>query len=139
MSKSLPTQWAAVVAMEWEVEVMVWEVASTWEEVVMEWEHLPGESEVPALEDWRLGLETGSAWSARTSTSHGATSATSVRSRKETQCPSNKDLQGVGVVALEVLRRLGLEIGIAQSRFSTFQSFFQFGFQVRQLELLQQN
>ena len=111
--------------MEWEVEVMVWEVASTWEEVVMEWEHLPGESEVPALEDWRLGLETGSALSARTSTSHGATSATSVRSLKGTQCPSSKAVEGGAMGArggdLEVLQRPGLGTGIAQSRICTLQ------------------
>ena len=107
--------------MAWE-EVLGWVVAMAWEEVVMEWEDLQEESEAPVLEAWRLVLETGSAWNARMSTSHGATSATSVRSQKETQCPSNKDLQGVGVVALEVLRRLGLEIGIAQSKILTFKS-----------------
>ena len=129
------TQWEEAVAMEWEEEVMAWEevlgwvVAMAWEEVVMEWEHLPGESEVPALEAWRLGLETGSAWSARTSTSHGATSATSVRSQKATQCPSSRALGPLGAGAtgaregaLEVHQRPGLEIGIVQSRFPTFQS-----------------
>ena len=138
--------------MEWEEEVMAWEevlgwvVAMAWEEVVMEWEDLQEESEAPVLEAWRLVLETGSAWNARMSTSHGATSATSVRSQKAMQCPSSRALGPLGggatgakEGALEVHQRRGLEIGIVQSRFSTFQSFFQFGFQVRQLELLQQN
>ena len=122
--------------MEWEVGVMAWEevlgwvvVAMVWEEADMEWEDLQGESEDPVLEAWRLVLETGSAWNARMSTSHGATSATSVRSQKATQCPSSRALGPLGAGAtgaregaLEVHQRRGQEIGIVQSRFPTLQS-----------------
>ena len=67
------TQWEEVVVMHlWEVEVTVWEEALGWEVVAMAWEEvmewedlLPGEREAPALEVWRPGLETGSAWSVR--------------------------------------------------------------------------
>ena len=49
-------------------ETMAWEEALEWVvavEVVMAWEVLrPEGREVPALEVWRPGLETGSAWSA---------------------------------------------------------------------------
>ena len=41
--------------------------------------------------------------------------------------------------ALEVHLRPGLEIGIVQSEFPTFQSFCYSGFQVLQLELLKQD
>ena len=123
-------------AMEWEVGVMAWEevlgwvvVAMVWEEADTEWEDLQGESEDPVLVAWRLVLGTGSAWNARMSTSHGATSATSVRSQKATQCPSSRALGPLGAGAtgaregaLEVHQRPGLEIGIVQSRFPTFQS-----------------
>ena len=138
--------WEEVEVMAWE-EVLGWVVAMAWEEVDMEWEdHLQGESEAPVPEAWRLVLETGSAWNARMSTSRGATSATSVKSQKETQWPSSRALgpleggaTGAREGALEVHQRRGPEIGIVQSRFSTFQSFCQFGFQVRQLELLKQD
>ena len=96
------TQWEEAVAMEWEEEVMAWEevlgwvVAMAWEEVVMEWEDLQEESEAPVLEAWRLVLETGSAWNARMSTSHGVTSAISVRSQKAMQCPSSRALGLLG-------------------------------------------
>merc|ERR1719331_1952969 len=93
-----------------------------WEEADMEWEDLQGESEDPVLEAWRLVLGTGSAWNARMSTSHGVTSATSVRSQKATQCPSSRALGPLGAGAtgaregaLEVHQRRGLEIGIVQS------------------------
>ena len=133
--------------MEWEVEVMAWEevlewvVAMAWGEVDMEWEDLQGVSEAPALEAWSVVLETGSAWNVKISTSHGATSATNVRRQKVTQSPSNLGGGAMGAreEVQEVHQRRGLEIGTAQSRFPTFQSFCQFGFQVRQPELLEQD
>ena len=65
-----------------------------------------------------------------------------MRNPKETQCPSSRALGGATVAkggALEVRLRPGLEIGIVQSEFPTFQSFFLSGFQVLQLELLKQD
>ena len=118
--------------MVWEVVVMVWEeilgreMAMAWVVVMeLEWEDLTGEKEALALKVWRFGLETGSAWSARMSTSPGATSATSVRNLKGMQCQSSKAVEGGAMGAkggdLEVLQRPGLGTGIAQSRVFTFQ------------------
>ena len=57
-------QWEAMVVL---TETMAWEEGLEWVvavEVVMAWEVLrPEGREVPALEVWRLDLETGSAWS----------------------------------------------------------------------------